>query len=470
MNGIEAVVVLPAGGCGERLGSTIPKQFVDVCGKPVIGYTIDSLISIPWVSRIVVPVPLAWKDFCNKIKVKYGYTKVDFVDGRDTRHQSIFAGLKALSCQDSDIIIIHDAVRPFLEETFLAEVVSAAVKYGASGAIRPLVSTVIKGTSDGFMESSLVRSNYRESHTPQAFTYGLITNAYEVCSCEDFQNGTEVLELVQKYCDVSPKLIDGPEYLWKVTHKKDLVLMENIIRAKNDSFEDRNMNKRKYPGNDRNGAMEEPSKRPHELINVFVGGLSENTSEEILKKFFEDNNVHPVEVRLVYKNDGRSADFGYVHFETVDDSRRCFSLTGREIDGYKIRFNPAEIRPPINLRGRSNSTNTQNSKNDTPTKLLRVKNLSIDTDTETFAAEFKGAKNICIVKNHETGISCGFGFVEYHDINGAVEARDKMHGKEIDGHAIDIVFARAGESFGSGGRGGHSNWTRTPRTGYLSSK
>lgn len=472
MNGLDAVVVLPAAGIGDRLGSTIPKQFVDVCGKPVISYTIDSLNSISWISRIVAPIPVAWRDFANKLKMKYGYAKVEFIDGREARHESIYAGLKALSCRDSDIVIVHDAVRPFLEETFLAEVVSAAVKYGASGAIRPLVSTVIKGTSDGFMESSLVRNNFRESHTPQAFTYGLITNAYEVCSAEDFRHGTECLELVQKYCDVSPKLIDGPEYLWKVTHKKDLVLMENIIRAKNDSLDDKNSNKRKLDPNDKNGAMEEPAKKPHELINVFVGGLSENTSEETLKKFFEDNNVNPVDVRLVYKNDGRSAGFGYAHFESSDDSRRCFDLTGRDLEGYKIRFNPAEIKPAITMgsgRGRNNNNNP-NLKNDTPTKLLRVKNLSIDTDTETFAAEFKGAKNICIVKNHETGISCGFGFVEYHDIAGAVEARDKMHGKEIDGQSIDIVFARAGESFGSGGRGGYSGRGRTVRSGYSSSK
>ena len=60
--------------------------------------------------------------------------------------------------------------------------------------------------------------------------------------------------------------------------------------------------------------------------------------------------------------------------------------------------------------GRVDGPNSKN--NEVPTKLLRVKNLSIDTDTETFGSKFKGAKNVCIVKNHETGVSCGFGFVE----------------------------------------------------------
>lgn len=246
-----------------------------------------------------------------------------------------------------------------------------------------------------------------------------------------------------------------------------------LFLAKNDALDDKNSNKRKLDSNDKNGSEDSSTKKPHELINVFVGGLSENTSEETLKKFFEDHNLFPFDLRLVYKNDGRSAGFGYVHFGSTDDSRRCFDLTGKELEGYKIRFNPAEIKPALttaSLRGRNNNLNNQNQKNDTPTKLLRVKNLSIETETETFAAEFKGAKNICIVKNHETGISCGFGFVEYHDIAGAVEARDKMHGKEIDGHQIDIVFARAGESFGSGGRGGYSGRGRTVRSGYSSSK
>lgn len=210
--------------------------------------------------------------------------------------------------------------------------------------------------------------------------------------------------------------------------------------------------------------MSDPStKRTCDLVNVFVGGLSENTTEDQLARFFQSHNLHPLDVRLVSKNDGRSAGFGYVHFESREESLRCLELNGQPLDGYLVRFNPAELSISSSSR---QDDEANNKSNEVPTKLLRVKNLSIDTDTETFAAKFKGAKNVCIVKNHDTGVSCGFGFVEYHDISAAIETRKKMNGTEIDGNCIDIVFARAGESFGSGGRGGHCGRGRGSRNPY----
>uniref|UniRef100_T2MK43 2-C-methyl-D-erythritol 4-phosphate cytidylyltransferase, chloroplastic n=1 Tax=Hydra vulgaris TaxID=6087 RepID=T2MK43_HYDVU len=230
----DVVVVLPAGGCGQRFGSDIPKQFVEVCGMPVLCYSIEVFHSISWIKKIVVPVPKYWIEFAKQLFLERKYNKVVVIEGKESRHQSIYAGIQTLIgfCSAEDIVIIHDAVRPFIDEDFLIQLVNEAKLYKASGSIRPLVSTIIKSTSDGFMETSLKRDSYCESHTPQCFQFNVICKAYQKCSETEFIHGTECLQLVQTHVGISPKLVDGPSYLWKVTHKSDIRLMEIYIKSK----------------------------------------------------------------------------------------------------------------------------------------------------------------------------------------------------------------------------------------------
>nr|XP_047136601.1 D-ribitol-5-phosphate cytidylyltransferase isoform X3 [Hydra vulgaris] len=177
----DVVVVLPAGGFGQRFGSDIPKQFVEVCGMPVLCYSIEVFHSISWIKKIVVPVPKYWIEFAKQLFLERKYNKVVVIEGKESRHQSIYAGIQTLIgfCSAEDIVIIHDAVRPFIDEDFLIQLVNEAKLYKASGSIRPLVSTIIKSTSDGFMETSLKRDSYCESHTPQCFQFNVICKAYQ---------------------------------------------------------------------------------------------------------------------------------------------------------------------------------------------------------------------------------------------------------------------------------------------------
>ncbi|XP_010786841.1 D-ribitol-5-phosphate cytidylyltransferase [Notothenia coriiceps] len=100
----------------------------------------------------------------------------------------------------------------------------------AAGAIRPLVSTVIATTSEGYLDHSLERGKYRASEMPQGFTYDVIYQAYQKCSESDFEFGTECLHLALQYCGTKAKLIQGPPTLWKVTYKRDLAAAESIIK------------------------------------------------------------------------------------------------------------------------------------------------------------------------------------------------------------------------------------------------
>ncbi|KAM6103056.1 D-ribitol-5-phosphate cytidylyltransferase isoform 3-T3 [Theristicus caerulescens] len=230
--------VLPAGGSGERLGGATPKQFCAVQGRPLVSYAVRAMERISWISDIIVVVSPENIETMTSIIEKYGHKRVTIVKGGITRHRSIFNGLKVFTenefskhlLQKPEVVIIHDAVRPFVEEDILSKVVMAAKEHGAAGAIRPLVSTVIASAADGCLDHSLERARYRASEMPQAFLFDIIYEAYQQCTDYDLDYGTECLHLALKYCKTNAKLVEGTADLWKVTYKRDLYAAESIIK------------------------------------------------------------------------------------------------------------------------------------------------------------------------------------------------------------------------------------------------
>ncbi|XP_025003176.2 D-ribitol-5-phosphate cytidylyltransferase isoform X2 [Gallus gallus] len=193
---------------------------------------------VSWISDIIVVVSPENIETMKSIIEKYGHKKVTVAEGGITRHRSIFNGLKLFSenefsnhlLQKPEVVIIHDAVRPFVEEDILLKVVMAAKEHGAAGAIRPLVSTVIASAADGCLDHSLERAKYRASEMPQAFLFDIIYQAYQQCTDYDLDYGTECLHLALKYCKTNAKLVEGTADLWKVTYKRDLYAAESIIK------------------------------------------------------------------------------------------------------------------------------------------------------------------------------------------------------------------------------------------------
>ncbi|XP_061442559.1 D-ribitol-5-phosphate cytidylyltransferase isoform X2 [Rhineura floridana] len=235
---VSVAAVLPAGGSGERMGGCTPKQFCVLLGRPLISYTVWAIERINWISDIVVVVSSENVERMKSIIKKYGHKRTIVVEGGMTRHRSIFNGLKIFvnshllssPLQKPEVVIIHDAVRPFVEEDILFKVVMAAKDHGAAGAICPLVSTVIASSADGCLDHSLDRAKYRASEMPQAFLFDIIYQAYHQCSDYDLDYGTECLHLALKYSKTNAKLIEGPPDLWKVTYKRDLYAADSLIK------------------------------------------------------------------------------------------------------------------------------------------------------------------------------------------------------------------------------------------------
>ncbi|KAI2665872.1 isoprenoid synthase domain-containing -like protein [Labeo rohita] len=217
-------VVQPGGGSGERMGLPTPKQFCTVLKRPLISYSIQAFERLSWIGTVVVVVAKENHDLILNIVREFNHSKVKVVHGGTTRHRSILKGLQAFNNTTEShtpkpkVVIIHDAVRPFVEEDLLLKITLAAK-----------VSTVIATLSEGYLDHSLERAKYRASEMPQGFLYDVIFQAYQQCSEFDLEFGTECLHLALEYCHTNAKL-KGPPTLWKVTHKRDLAAAEAIIK------------------------------------------------------------------------------------------------------------------------------------------------------------------------------------------------------------------------------------------------
>ncbi|XP_031560531.1 D-ribitol-5-phosphate cytidylyltransferase-like [Actinia tenebrosa] len=224
--------VLPAAGSGTRMRMETPKQFCEILDRPLISYTIEAFERVRWMKEIVVPVAEDTLEHMQQILKNFNHTKVRLTLGGNTRHKSIFSGVKELANHKKppDIVIIHDAVRPFVSEDILRKVALAANNHGAAGVTRPLVSTVIACNEEGFLDHSLERSTYRNSEMPQAFKFDVIFGAYQKCTEYDFEHGTECLHLALTYSNTRAKLVEGTDSLWKVTHKRDLFAAEATLK------------------------------------------------------------------------------------------------------------------------------------------------------------------------------------------------------------------------------------------------
>ena len=171
---------------------------------------------------------------------------------------------------------------------------------------------------------------------------------------------------------------------------------------------------------------------------MFIGGLSYDTKVQGLINFLAENNVHPEDTRIVSRNE-QSKGFGFADFSSEEESAKCIeSMNGQELDGRTLRCN---IEPPGGLRQKRKQRENNFDNEETPSKLLMIKNLSWNTDNDSLRSMFPDAFDARVGRFRDSGKSRGFAFVEFDDIECATKAREAYNGKDIDGREVNIVFA-----------------------------
>ena len=232
-NKINNYVILLAGGVGKRMQSEIPKQFLEVDGKPIIVYSIENFQRNPQIEKIVVVCVKEWINHLRDLIEQYSLTKVEWIiEGGATGHDSIRNGVFFLrdKIEPDDYIVVHDAVRPILPQKAINEVLRVSHENGnASSSIcchPPIVYTedFVSAVSD------IDREHVMLTASPQAFRYSLALKCYEKAEKENKHDFTFTSSLLIHYSE-RVYFAKGTTSNIKITQKEDLPLFEALLKV-----------------------------------------------------------------------------------------------------------------------------------------------------------------------------------------------------------------------------------------------
>lgn len=179
---MKNIALIIAGGSGKRMGLDVPKQFVNVKGKPVIIYTLEAFEKLPQIDAIEVVCIKGWEDTLRDYIEKYNISKVKWiVEGGNTGQESIRNGIFNLKekIENDDNIIIHDAVRPMLDEEIILDVIAKCNIYGNGISSMPYNEQIFIKDDDISTSQFIPRETLRRMVTPQAYKFNLIYSAYK---------------------------------------------------------------------------------------------------------------------------------------------------------------------------------------------------------------------------------------------------------------------------------------------------
>lgn len=233
-------VILLAGGVGKRMNSDIPKQFIEVNGKPIIAYSIENFQRNNQVEKIIVVCVKQWEKYLKEIVAKYNLSKVEWiVEGGETGHDSIRNGVFFLKdkIEADDYIIVHDAVRPVLPQKAIDVVLRVAHEKGnACSSIAchpPIVYT--EDFKSGITDVD--REHVMLTASPQVFRYSLALKCYEMAERENKHDFTFTSSLLIHYGE-RVYFAKGTTNNIKITTKSDLALFKALLTLSEEELYD----------------------------------------------------------------------------------------------------------------------------------------------------------------------------------------------------------------------------------------
>lgn len=223
-----------AGGTGSRMDKhNIPKQFIDLCGKPIIVRTIEKMLEADEFDYLYVAVHPEYKKYLEKILDKFDLKskKVTLINGGKERIDSVLNIVNSIyefNRNNDDIVVIHDAVRPFVAKRILKESVDAASKYGACVAVVPAIDTMYTLDSDNVISGFPERKILFNGQSPDSFKLGVLRNSINSLTDEEKEKITGTVQICASK-GIKVKTIKGEYQNIKITTEYDLKLAEAII-------------------------------------------------------------------------------------------------------------------------------------------------------------------------------------------------------------------------------------------------
>ncbi|PTE83579.1 D-ribitol-5-phosphate cytidylyltransferase [Staphylococcus equorum] len=226
-----------AGGIGSRMGNVpLPKQFLDLDGKPILIHTVEKFLLTNEFDKIFIATPQKWishtKDTLRKHQINDD--RIEVVQGGSDRNETIMNIIneveKVQPITDEDVIVTHDAVRPFLTHRIIKENIESVLAHGAVDTVITATDTIITSNDGEQIQSIPVRSEMYQGQTPQSFNVNLLRNSYNALSLEDKEIMTDACKILV-VDNKKVKLVMGELYNIKITTPYDLKVANSIIKG-----------------------------------------------------------------------------------------------------------------------------------------------------------------------------------------------------------------------------------------------
>lgn len=234
------IALIIAGGSGQRLGQEIPKQFINVYDKPVLIYTLESFQKHPQIDAIELVCIDGWHDVVRAYARQFHIDKLRWiVSGGGTAQESIRDGVYHLDgkCGEQDIIIIHDGIRPLVDDSVLSDVIIKCRQYGNAVTALPYNEQIFVADDDKSTTRYIPRETLRRVATPQAYRYGRLNKAYheayerKIGIYGSAYTNTMMVELGEKLYFAA-----GSDKNIKITTKDDLELFKAYLKMEKDKW------------------------------------------------------------------------------------------------------------------------------------------------------------------------------------------------------------------------------------------
>jgi 2-C-methyl-D-erythritol 4-phosphate cytidylyltransferase len=238
---MKVIVIIPAAGLGTRMapvtskGKSPSKQFTELGGTPILTHTIRKFAASPKINEIVVALRKdemsGFQERLRSDSTSGVSTKTRLVEGGEHRQHSVANALATVSAAVDDVVLVHDAVRPFVTDEIVEEVIHGAEKFGAAIAGVPAVDTIkkVERTADGaLITATIPREHVVMAQTPQGFRYDVLKKAFDEAAADGFL-GTDEASLVERSGHEVAVVMGSPRNI-KITTPGDMELAEFYLQ------------------------------------------------------------------------------------------------------------------------------------------------------------------------------------------------------------------------------------------------
>ena len=228
---MRTAAIIPVAGRGKRFASDVPKQFLDLAGRPVIFRTLEQILKVPQINTgVVVSAPEDIDKMYALLSELPGFTqRFRVVAGGAARQDSVYIGLQAL-VPDTILVVVHDGVRPMVTPEIIRHSIAAAVRDGGSVAAVPVKDTIKKAEDHKIIET-VPRDNLWQIQTPQTFRYEILMDAHVRAQEAGFY-GTDEASLVE-WSGYPVTIVEGSPANIKITTTEDLIFARALYKERN---------------------------------------------------------------------------------------------------------------------------------------------------------------------------------------------------------------------------------------------